>query len=72
VLTIDKYEKKNNYSCELFQNKRPQKNDLVIFWFFNHSLGWFLMMPPKDAFTHITIMEKNKIIIIIINFKKSK
>jgi hypothetical protein len=31
-------------------NKKCLKKWIGCFWFFNHSLRWFLGVPPKDGF----------------------
>jgi hypothetical protein len=33
-------------------NKKGLEKWFGCFWFFNHSLRWFLVVPPKDGFTH--------------------
>ncbi len=42
---------KKNYNCETF-NEKSSKKWFGYFWFLNHSLRWFLKVPPKDWFAH--------------------
>jgi hypothetical protein len=46
--------KKKNYSCEKKEVKGPNER-FGYFWFLNHSLRWFLVVPPKDAFALVKV-----------------
>jgi hypothetical protein len=59
VHAIDKHEKKKFIVVKTFKLKGSRKW-FGCFWFFFHSLRWFLLVPPKDIFTfhkvHATTM----------------
>jgi hypothetical protein len=49
---MDKHEKIVIYSYENILKKGLGKW-FGCFWFLNHFLRWFLVVPPKDGFAHI-------------------
>jgi hypothetical protein len=46
---IDKHEKKKIIIVKTF-NKKSLEKWIDCFLFFNHSLKWFVVVPPKDGF----------------------
>jgi len=52
VFAINKHEKKKIIIVKTFKVKDPRKW-FYCFWFFNHSLRWFLIVPPKDSFIQL-------------------
>jgi hypothetical protein len=49
--------KKKIMVVKAFKGKGPRKL-FVHFWFLNHYLKRFLMLPPKDGFAHVGYLHK--------------
>jgi hypothetical protein len=64
---MDKHKKKQIIVVKTFKRKGPRKW-FGHFRFFNHSLKWFLMVTPKDKFTHK--LQKCNVKVLVVNFDK--
>jgi hypothetical protein len=49
VHEIDKHEQKKSIVMKTFKERGLEK-PFGQFWFLNHYLVWFLVLPPKDGF----------------------
>jgi hypothetical protein len=56
---MDKHEGKN-YNYEKIKGKDLRKW-FGHFWFFNHSLSWFLVVPPKGGFVDNQLPKRQKL-----------
>ncbi len=58
---MDKHEKIIIYNCETFFLNSLGKW-FGCFWFLNHSLRWFLVVPSKDGFAfHVCVLEMTQV-----------
>jgi hypothetical protein len=52
---MDNMRKKTIYGCER-KGKGPRKL-FIHFWFLNHYLKQFLVLPPKNGFAHVGYLQ---------------
>jgi hypothetical protein len=53
---MDSMRKKTIYGCER-KGKGPRKL-FIHFWFLNHYLKQFLVLPPNNGFAHVGYLHK--------------